>query len=288
MAGYAIGYFLFETSASRSSVLRQRPTVRGLPRRFNEWGVWILIIKGLTPFPYKVVTIAAGAAHMDSGSFMLASIVARAMRFYLVAALLYWFGEPIRDFIERRLTLVTTVFVVPWSAASSPSSICSERVMRRSRMLAHFPDSAETASPAYRTRRRCAVRCRRGDPGGARLPVHRRLSRPARSACSSATPTTPASRCCSWRWCWWPRTARAGRRALPAGRAGFLANAGLGVYHAGAEWKFWPGPDTCGARARPAARRPAACSRASRRSRVVRCDEAPGASSASRSPAGTC
>ena len=44
--------------------------------------------------------------------FMLASVVARAMRFYMVAALLYWFGEPIRDFIEKRLTLVTTVFVV--------------------------------------------------------------------------------------------------------------------------------------------------------------------------------
>ena len=68
--------------------------------------------KGWTPFPYKVLTIAAGAFKMELGAFVLASILARAMRFYLVAALLFWFGEPIRDFIERRLSLVTTAFVV--------------------------------------------------------------------------------------------------------------------------------------------------------------------------------
>ena len=74
--------------------------------------MWILIVKGWTPFPYKVLTITAGVTHMPFLEFMLASVVARAMRFYLVAGLLYFFGEPIRDFIEKRLTLVTTVFVV--------------------------------------------------------------------------------------------------------------------------------------------------------------------------------
>jgi membrane protein DedA with SNARE-associated domain len=58
------------------------------------------------------VTIAAGVAKMDLPAFIGASIIARAMRFYLAAGLLYFFGEPIREFIERRLTLVTTVFVV--------------------------------------------------------------------------------------------------------------------------------------------------------------------------------
>ena len=66
----------------------------------------------MTPIPFKVVTIAAGVAQMDLLAFIGASIIARAMRFYLVAALLYFFGQPIREFIERRLTLVTTVFVV--------------------------------------------------------------------------------------------------------------------------------------------------------------------------------
>ncbi len=113
MAGYAIGYFLFELIGN--PVLNfygyggKFDTVTAW---FRDWGVWILIAKGWTPFPYKVLTILAGAAKMDLLSFTVASIVARAMRFFLVAALLYFFGEPIRDFIEKRLTLVTTAFVV--------------------------------------------------------------------------------------------------------------------------------------------------------------------------------
>jgi membrane protein DedA with SNARE-associated domain len=59
-----------------------------------------------------VLTIAAGAAAMPLVPFIIASIIARAMRFYLVAGLLYFFGEPIRAFIEERLTLLTTLFVV--------------------------------------------------------------------------------------------------------------------------------------------------------------------------------
>ncbi len=60
-----------------------------------------MIIKGATPIPFKVVTIAAGVAKMDLLAFIGASIIARAMRFYLVAALLYFFGQPIREFIEQ-------------------------------------------------------------------------------------------------------------------------------------------------------------------------------------------
>ena len=59
-----------------------------------------------------VLTIAAGVFKMSFLPFVLASIVARAMRFYLVAGLLYWFGEPIREFIDKRLSLVTTAFVI--------------------------------------------------------------------------------------------------------------------------------------------------------------------------------
>jgi len=113
VAGYAIGFFLLESIGQ--PILR----LYGVADRFqefagwfNEWGVWILIIKGMTPFPYKVLTITAGATHMNIVAFLLASVVARAMRFYLVAGLLYLFGEPIRAFIEKRLTLVTTVFAV--------------------------------------------------------------------------------------------------------------------------------------------------------------------------------
>ena len=112
-AGYAIGYFLLESIG--------RPVINfyGLVTKFdqaaawfNEWGVAILIIKGMTPIPYKLLTITAGAVHMNLLAFMGASVIARAMRFFLVAGLLFWFGEPIRAFIERRLTLVTTVAAV--------------------------------------------------------------------------------------------------------------------------------------------------------------------------------
>jgi membrane protein YqaA with SNARE-associated domain len=113
LAGYAIGYFLFEYIGE--PILKfygYGQKFQDTADLFNAWGVWILIAKGWTPFPYKVLTIAAGAFKMGVVPFILASIVARAMRFYLVAGLLFWFGEPIRDFIERRLTLVTTAFVI--------------------------------------------------------------------------------------------------------------------------------------------------------------------------------
>lgn len=111
--GYVIGYFIFEFIGE--PILRfygYGARFEDAKHLFNEWGVLILIAKGWTPFPYKILTISAGAFHMPLIPFILASVVARAMRFYLVAGLLYFFGEPIRDFIEQRLSLVTTVFVV--------------------------------------------------------------------------------------------------------------------------------------------------------------------------------
>lgn len=111
--GYAIGFFAFESVGKPILEFYGKAESFGeFTQWFNEWGVWILIAKGWTPFPYKVLTITAGVTHMPFIEFMLASIVTRAMRFYLVAGLLYFFGEPIREFIEKRLTLVTTVFVV--------------------------------------------------------------------------------------------------------------------------------------------------------------------------------
>ena len=111
--GYAIGYFLYETLGlwliNLYGLATQAEAYRAA---YNEWGLWIILIKGLTPIPYKLVTIASGAAAFNFWVFIAASIVTRGVRFFLVAALLYWLGEPIREFIERRLTLVTTTFVV--------------------------------------------------------------------------------------------------------------------------------------------------------------------------------
>jgi membrane protein YqaA with SNARE-associated domain len=113
MLGYAIGYYLYD--AVGVPILKfygKENALDAFIAFVHDYGVPAVIIKGMTPIPYKIVTIAAGVAKMNLPAFIGASIIARAMRFYLVAGLLYFFGEPIRTFIEKRLTLVTTAFVV--------------------------------------------------------------------------------------------------------------------------------------------------------------------------------
>jgi membrane protein YqaA with SNARE-associated domain len=113
IVGYAIGYFLLESVGKPIlGFYGKLEAIEVLRRFFEQWGVLAILIKGATPIPYKVVTISAGVAEMNLAAFVIASIGARAMRFYLVAGLLYWFGEPIRRFIERRLMLVTSVAAV--------------------------------------------------------------------------------------------------------------------------------------------------------------------------------
>jgi len=113
LLGYAIGFYFFETIGDW--LVKTYGLQAGLEKfraGFAEWGTWIILIKGLTPIPYKLVTIASGAAHFDLFTFVWASIVTRGLRFFIVAALLWKFGEPIRNFIEERLTLVTWLFLV--------------------------------------------------------------------------------------------------------------------------------------------------------------------------------
>jgi len=113
MLGYAIGVFLFDQIG--------RPLLEfyGYSDKFdefralyNEWGSWVVFIAGLTPFPYKVITILSGVTRLDLAIFVIASIFARGIRFFVVAALLWRFGPPIRDFIERRLGILFMLFVV--------------------------------------------------------------------------------------------------------------------------------------------------------------------------------
>lgn len=79
---------------------------------YNDWGAWAVLIAGVTPFPYKVITILSGSTGLSLPVFMAASVVARGLRFFLVAALLWKFGPSIRDFIERRLGLMFTAAMV--------------------------------------------------------------------------------------------------------------------------------------------------------------------------------
>ncbi len=111
--GYLIGYFLFESVG--------RPVLdfygygekfSGFASQYNEWGAWIVLMAGLTPFPYKVITIASGVTGLSFPVFMLASLVARSARFFAVSSLLYWFGPQIRSFIEKYFGLVTLAFFI--------------------------------------------------------------------------------------------------------------------------------------------------------------------------------
>lgn len=113
LLGYAIGMFLYEQAAvpilEFYGYLDKFERFREI---FNAWGWWFVMIAGLTPFPYKVITIASGAAGLSLPIFVVASIVSRGLRFFIVSALLYFFGPPIRDFIERRLGLLFTLFMI--------------------------------------------------------------------------------------------------------------------------------------------------------------------------------
>lgn len=113
LLGYAIGYALFESiGAYIVHLYRLEAAFTAYQTAFAEWGLWIILIKGLTPIPYKLVTIASGVAHFNPLVFIGASIITRGARFYLVSALLWKFGPTMREFVETRLTLLTWIFFI--------------------------------------------------------------------------------------------------------------------------------------------------------------------------------
>ncbi len=113
LLGYMIGMFFYDSvGAPILESLGKTDSMAAFNTRFNDLGFWPVLIAGLTPFPYKVITIMSGWTGLPIGTFIVTSIVARAMRFFLVAALLWKFGASIRDFIEKRLGLMFTLFVI--------------------------------------------------------------------------------------------------------------------------------------------------------------------------------
>ncbi len=111
--GYAIGYFAMDAIGYPIlNVFHLTQKFQDFKPLVDEYGVWVIIIKGATPIPYKLITIAAGAFHFDLMKFTFASIIARGMRFFLVAVLLWKFGRPIQQFVEKRLKLVMAAAVV--------------------------------------------------------------------------------------------------------------------------------------------------------------------------------
>jgi membrane protein YqaA with SNARE-associated domain len=113
MLGYFIGAVLFETLG------RWVIDLYGLAAKvaefqdfYDRYGLAVILIKGLTPIPFKLVTITSGAMHFNIPLFIAACIVTRAGRFFLVAGLLKVYGESIRAFIEKRLTLLFFAFLI--------------------------------------------------------------------------------------------------------------------------------------------------------------------------------
>lgn len=113
MLGYAIGYFLLESVGDwLIRVYGMGDKIAQFQEMYARWGAAIILAKGLTPIPFKLVTIASGIAHFNFALFVLTATITRAVRFFLIAFLLKRYGQPVQDFIEKRLTLLGTAFVV--------------------------------------------------------------------------------------------------------------------------------------------------------------------------------
>ena len=113
LLGYAIGALLYDTVGKfLIELYGYGDKADAFRAAYAHWGHWIILLKGVTPIPYKVVTITSGFAGYDLFWFTVLSIITRGARFFVLAALLYVWGEPARDFIEKRLGLAAFLFAV--------------------------------------------------------------------------------------------------------------------------------------------------------------------------------
>jgi len=113
LLGYAIGHFLFETVGA--SLLAALGLTESFPKAacyLRDYGAEIILVKGATPIPFKLITITSGFIGLSLFTFLWASIVSRAMQFVLVGALFWKFGAPIKVYLERYLGWITAAFAV--------------------------------------------------------------------------------------------------------------------------------------------------------------------------------
>lgn len=113
LLGYGIGHFVYESLGAQ--LLHWLGLEQSFPKAacyLREMGFWIFVAKGATPIPFKLLTITAGFIAMPLGTFVLASLVSRAISFMIVGVLFRLFGAPIKAFIDKYLALVTAGFVV--------------------------------------------------------------------------------------------------------------------------------------------------------------------------------
>jgi membrane protein YqaA with SNARE-associated domain len=110
VVGYAIGALLYDSvGAWLIGLYGYGDKVEMFRSAYAEWGAWIILLKGLTPIPYKIVTITSGFAGYNFLLFIVFSVIARSGRFFLLAFLLHRYGEQARHTIEKRLGLWVTL-----------------------------------------------------------------------------------------------------------------------------------------------------------------------------------
>lgn len=111
--GYYIGYALYESLGGWIiETYGMGDAFTTFQTDFKKWGFWLIALKGLTPIPYKLVTIASGVAKLDMGTFISASILARGFRFFSLGALMYHFGDDIRHQLDKNLGIITVAGIV--------------------------------------------------------------------------------------------------------------------------------------------------------------------------------
>ena len=110
--GYLIGYYLLESIGQWViNLYHMQDKIGQFQAMYGEYGAAIILLKGLTPIPFKLVTIASGIAHFNFPLFVLLATITRGARFFIIAALLKRFGEPVQAFIEKRLNLFAWLFL---------------------------------------------------------------------------------------------------------------------------------------------------------------------------------
>ena len=118
--GYVIGYFLWTTPSGEASALANLfyeyifsvESFNNVGALYNRFNFWIVFTAGFTPLPFKLFTIAGGMFHINFVMFIIASVVARGMRFFLIAWLIWKFGAPIKSFIDKYFNLLATLFTI--------------------------------------------------------------------------------------------------------------------------------------------------------------------------------
>ena len=112
LLGYAIGFYLEPVVMWLLSVIGHADGKAAFEKWFADWGLWVILIKGATPIPYKLVTITAGLAQFSLITFIWASVLTRGFRFFAVAAILKYFGPAMLKEFEKRIALYGTLGIV--------------------------------------------------------------------------------------------------------------------------------------------------------------------------------